>query len=290
MNAADQALLNWLNREINTGETKIFVQATLLENTKLECAGHPTRFTSSILDSPPAALCHKNMIRRKEQDAFGIMDRIRGASIKICRHNEQLPRSGGNDHPIGRYTFERDLREYQRKLPDLAHHLSILPPNANVLDIGTGMGVALTEIRERYVHNAVGTCIQHINGMAKGLVQCNAAHLPFRDGTFDLVISVHGLTWEPDQLRALSEILRVSRAGGKAFLCIHPFSHAINMYFGDAFWHELGVSSDEYRSTGKEFVFAMGQCCKSMHVTRRADWGNKLRVRACCVTIDKTDV
>jgi len=32
MNAADQNLLNWLNREINTGKTKIVVPAYLLEN------------------------------------------------------------------------------------------------------------------------------------------------------------------------------------------------------------------------------------------------------------------
>ncbi|MFW6148098.1 MAG: hypothetical protein ACOC6B_06890 [Thermodesulfobacteriota bacterium] len=33
MTSADQDLLNWLNREINTGKTKIVVPAYLLENT-----------------------------------------------------------------------------------------------------------------------------------------------------------------------------------------------------------------------------------------------------------------
>ncbi len=32
MNTADQNLVNWLNREINTGNTKIVVPDTLLEN------------------------------------------------------------------------------------------------------------------------------------------------------------------------------------------------------------------------------------------------------------------
>jgi len=36
INAADQNLLNWLNREINTGKTKIIVPAYLLENTTPE--------------------------------------------------------------------------------------------------------------------------------------------------------------------------------------------------------------------------------------------------------------
>lgn len=36
MNAADQNLLNWLKREINTGKTKIVVPAYLLENTTPE--------------------------------------------------------------------------------------------------------------------------------------------------------------------------------------------------------------------------------------------------------------
>ncbi len=36
MNAADQSLLDWLNREINTGKTKIIVPSYLLENTTPE--------------------------------------------------------------------------------------------------------------------------------------------------------------------------------------------------------------------------------------------------------------
>jgi len=36
MNKADQNLLNWLNREINTGKARILVPATLLEHTTPE--------------------------------------------------------------------------------------------------------------------------------------------------------------------------------------------------------------------------------------------------------------
>ena len=36
MNAAEQALLNWLNKEINSGNTRIFVPTALLEHTTPE--------------------------------------------------------------------------------------------------------------------------------------------------------------------------------------------------------------------------------------------------------------
>lgn len=36
MNAADQALLNWLNAQINTGKSTVTVPAALLENTTPE--------------------------------------------------------------------------------------------------------------------------------------------------------------------------------------------------------------------------------------------------------------
>ena len=48
--------------------------------------------------------------------------------------------------------------------------------------------------------------------------------LPFSDASLDVVLSVYGVQFAPDQERAAAEMLRVCRPGGKMFLT----------YFGSA--------------------------------------------------------
>lgn len=53
----------------------------------------------------------------------------------------------------------------------------------------------------------------------------DAEHLPFDDGTFDVVLSTFGVMFAPDQERAARELLRVCRPGGKIGLaCWTPGS------------------------------------------------------------------
>jgi SAM-dependent methyltransferase len=53
----------------------------------------------------------------------------------------------------------------------------------------------------------------------------DAEHLPFDDGTFDVVLSTFGVMFAPDQERAARELLRVCRPGGKIGLaCWTPSS------------------------------------------------------------------
>jgi demethylmenaquinone methyltransferase/2-methoxy-6-polyprenyl-1,4-benzoquinol methylase len=54
-------------------------------------------------------------------------------------------------------------------------------------------------------------------------VQCDAEHLPFQDSSFDCVSVAFGLRNMTDKLRALTEMHRVLRPGGR--LLVLEFSH-----------------------------------------------------------------
>ncbi len=52
-------------------------------------------------------------------------------------------------------------------------------------------------------------------GAAAGAVRANAYHLPFADGTFDVVIAAEILEHIPDDVTAMAEAVRVLRPGGR---------------------------------------------------------------------------
>jgi len=61
------------------------------------------------------------------------------------------------------------------------------------------------------------------------------------------VVSVQGIAWEPDQIRALQEVERVLRPGGVALIYTFTFSHCMELWYGEKFWAECGVSISTYR-------------------------------------------
>lgn len=50
-------------------------------------------------------------------------------------------------------------------------------------------------------------------------VEGDAEQLPYEDGSFDVVMSVFGVMFAPDQRRAAAEIARVLRPGGRMVVC-----------------------------------------------------------------------
>lgn len=60
-----------------------------------------------------------------------------------------------------------------------------------------------------------------------GVMKLDLLNLPFEDGFFDLVIANHVMEHIPDDIRAIKEVFRVLKQGGRAVLQV-PFSETIS--------------------------------------------------------------
>ena len=108
---------------------------------------------------------------------------------------------------------------------------------AAVLDVGCGTGVLFAMLLEKVGREAcvVGLDISgEMLGRAKAkgypveCVQGDAHSLPIEDSTFDWVICNAVFPHFPDKLRALSEIRRVLKHGGRLVICHTASREAIN--------------------------------------------------------------
>jgi SAM-dependent methyltransferase len=94
-----------------------------------------------------------------------------------------------------------------------------------VLDIGCGSGTAALVAARRYcevsgidyVPTLIDRAIERATAedLAIDFEVGDAQSLPFPDGTFDVVLSVYGVQFAPDQDKAAREMLRVCRPGGR---------------------------------------------------------------------------
>jgi SAM-dependent methyltransferase len=94
-----------------------------------------------------------------------------------------------------------------------------------VLDVGCGSGTAALVAARRYCYvtgiDYVTTLLDRArmrataDGLEAEFLEADAQELPFEDGSFDVVLSVYGVQFAPDQDRAAEELLRVCRPGGR---------------------------------------------------------------------------
>jgi malonyl-CoA O-methyltransferase len=102
---------------------------------------------------------------------------------------------------------------------------------AQILDVGTGTGALLERLHRVYheaglygLDAALNMCQrarQKLGGECR-IINGTAEQLPYRDGSFDLVVSASALQWVSDLPAALAEMRRVTKAGGMvclAFFC-----------------------------------------------------------------------
>jgi len=89
-------------------------------------------------------------------------------------------------------------------------------------DFSPGM---IAEGERRYGRSAPGGGIRNLS-----FVQADATDLPFADGEFDAVTMSFGLRNVNEPQKALTELLRVTRPGGRLVVCefSHPPSRAFN--------------------------------------------------------------
>lgn len=101
----------------------------------------------------------------------------------------------------------------------------------NILDVGTGTGALLEKLRVHYrfatltgIDIAPNMCKLAEQKLGNGchIINGDAEYLPFKTGTFDMVVSASALQWVNDLSSALNEMKRVLKPGGDlklAFFC-----------------------------------------------------------------------
>jgi ubiquinone/menaquinone biosynthesis C-methylase UbiE len=130
------------------------------------------------------------------------------------------------------------------------------PVHGKTLEIGVGTGLNLAFYPEHLDHL---TGVEPNPGMLRRLrrkqaqhgidleiVEASADDLPFADRSFDTVVSTHVLCSLPDRAKALSEVRRVLRTGGRFVFLEHGLSP------------DPGVAKWQRRLNGIQKRFAVG--------------------------------
>lgn len=107
----------------------------------------------------------------------------------------------------------------------LAESLQILP-GEKILDVACGSGNAAIAAARRAWGNTTGVdfvpaLLERARERAAAerleieFVEGDAQELPFEDASFDVVMSIYGVMFAPDQEKAAAELLRVVKQGGR---------------------------------------------------------------------------
>jgi len=134
---------------------------------------------------------------------------------------------GDRRHGYGGFSY--NSRFWQPVIPTFQKHFGLIS-SSSILDVGCGKGFMLHDMAELIPGITVkGVDISRyaventIEDMKPHVQTANAKNLPFKDNSFDVVISintVHNLD-RKECARALKEIERVSR--GKSFVTVDAF-------------------------------------------------------------------
>ena len=130
-----------------------------------------------------------------------------------------------NDLDQADWNYRPVLSWVQRlRLRCVASVLAGSPPAARLLEVGYGSGIFMPELArhadDRFgadVHRqgAAVAAVLARHGCAAELVTASAGALPYRDGSFDTVVTVSTLEFVPDVAAAVDELVRVTKAGGR---------------------------------------------------------------------------
>lgn len=121
----------------------------------------------------------------------------------------------------------------------------ILTKNQKVLDIGCGQGLTLKRMAVTYKVSGVGIDVSkesikyandNFGGSKLKYVVADATFLPFKNNSFDVVVSFDALEHIKDQEMVIKEALRVLNPGGK--LLIYTMSKNYDLTL-DWFWEKL---------------------------------------------------
>jgi SAM-dependent methyltransferase len=147
-------------------------------------------------------------------------------------------------HPVGSRGFFDDLDQYH--FEKLHHLLRLVPFDASkgkaVLEVGCGAGVDLVrfaragatvtgvDLSPSAIQLAAANFAQL--GLAAELRVADGEHLPFRDGSFDLVFAHGVVQYTADPQRLVDEVRRVLKPGGEAIFQVYNRHSWLNLLSG----------------------------------------------------------
>lgn len=127
---------------------------------------------------------------------------------------------------------ELHKEEQLAKLKIIKKHLKIIPP---LLDIGCGTGISTDFFKVK--STGIDNCKEMIKQGNKNLIKADAEKLPFKDKSFNTIISVTAFHNFKNMEKALKEVIRVSKNNNicitflKKSKKLDQFRKILNKYF-----------------------------------------------------------
>jgi SAM-dependent methyltransferase len=117
---------------------------------------------------------------------------------------------------------------YRGRLRIVRHEVArlVLPRGARILDAGCGSGRVLDELAQYGSVTGVDTSpLAAAAAEARGheVSRARVEDLPFEDASFDLVTCLDVIEHTPDDLEALTELVRVTRPGGHLLVTVPAY-------------------------------------------------------------------
>lgn len=181
------------------------------------------------------------------------------------------------------HVLGRALADLQRMAPDIA-------PGGVVLDIGTGQGHSLPELAERFrpahIHALDpepdfaerSAAMRAACSVPVTLHAAHAAHIPLPDASVDLVLCHQTLHHIVDQQRALAEVWRVLKPGGRLLLAESTRAYIHSWIIRLLFRHPMHVqrSAPEFLAMLRDAGFEV----KPEHISTPYLWWSRKDVGA----------
>jgi len=133
---------------------------------------------------------------------------------------------GGQRRSMEDESMVGTLRHQAEIIWPLEREILLREPMRRVLDVGCGTGEILRRVSAEFAPEfAVGVDLfrGHLAHADPPVVQGDAFRLPFRDGSFDLVLVRHLLHAIPDPVALLREARRVLAPGGRLHLLVEDY-------------------------------------------------------------------
>ena len=173
---------------------------------------------------------------------------------------------------VGRRAIIGDLLSWQ------SSHLSA----PQILDIGCGTGANLPMLRQfagehgriaaiDFSPHALQFARTHPSAKQVSLLQGDALHLPFADASFDIVTMFDVLEHLPDDRRALSEVHRVLKPGGRYVWSVPAYQHLWSAH-DTALHHFRRYEHDGLRRLLLQSGFGIGRLSFAMSLMPPIAW------------------